>query len=165
MTDPADPRLPLPARSPDAPTGAEPALPGRAAALAGNDVRHEPLTVDETLIGEALHRCFAGGSGFPRRRRLRAAVLLVVRAAMEPGRGYSEPDMNALFRRHLPWLDTSTARVYMIEFGMLDRFPDGSAYWASDRFRAYLTVDPSTEARLPAWAARLQDAVRTGVWL
>jgi hypothetical protein len=56
--------------------------------------------------------------------------LVVVRYALkqfEPGRRYSEKEVNALLQRLHP--DSATLRRAMIDHRYLGRVPDGSAYW------------------------------------
>lgn len=59
-------------------------------------------------------------------KKLRAVVRFVARA-FEPGRTYTEKEVNAILARYHP--DTSALRRHLVDFGWLTRTPTGSAYW------------------------------------
>ena len=65
----------------------------------------------------------------PTVRSKRLIVLDVLAQEFEPGRRYTERQVNAVLRR---WHDDVAAlRRYLVDEGFLDREPDGSAYWRS----------------------------------
>jgi hypothetical protein len=139
-------------------TGFEAALPGRVSAVSGF-VNRDPVTVDAETLERLLNIYSAHGGPFPKKRRLRAGALLFIRGAMEPGREYSAHDVFSLIRAHTPaGTEDVTVRVYLIEFGMLERFPDGSVYWAGDAFRGFVSIPPEVSDRLPDWSLRAREA-------
>lgn len=162
--DKADPQLPRPGGADDAaPGGLEPALPGQAAWPIGVSIAgRQPVVVNEALLEHVIDKAGHYMQGFPRQHRMRAAALLMIRSVIPPGRGFPETDINDVLRRHAPGrLDPLTARVYMMEYGMLERFADGSQYWTSDRWREFVSCPPELEAQLPAYAERMAEAVRS----
>jgi len=57
----------------------------------------------------------------------RQIVLEVVAQRFEPGRGYTEKEVNQILETVHP--DFSALRRYMVDYGFLRRLPDGSRYW------------------------------------
>ncbi len=54
-------------------------------------------------------------------------VLVYLAAAFEPGVNYTEKEVNTLLRRFHP--DTAALRRALVDFGLLERKSNGSAYW------------------------------------
>jgi len=161
MTDPQ-----IPGRQPrESPHGMEPALPGRAAAPPpGLPIPREPVTIDDDLLEHVCRLGWNWDFVFPRRHKLRAGFFLLLQTAFEPGRQYDEAEAAILMRRLAPRLDGSTARCYMIDYGMLDRFADGTGYWVSQRFRTFISISPDLEGRLGGFAERLAMSWRDATW-
>lgn len=57
----------------------------------------------------------------------RQIVLEVVAQRFEPGRGYTEKEVNQILENVHP--DFSALRRYLVDSGLLRRLPDGSRYW------------------------------------
>lgn len=64
---------------------------------------------------------------FSKKEKKKIVILQQVAAQFEPGRQYTEPEVNELLRAI--WDDFATMRRYLIEYGYLERKRDGSAYW------------------------------------
>lgn len=88
------------------------------------------LTVDDR---ESLEKKFfpQGTDGplvrFPLKEKQRAAVLLVLAGAFEPGRRYSEKEVTEILRTR--FADPTLLRRQLVEHGLLDREGGGGAYW------------------------------------
>ena len=101
---------------------------------AGMPLRDERTAVTASEAAAIEARCL-GGSGaggieirmWPRKQKEKLVVLLRVAGLFERGRMYSEQEVNAVL---MPvYGDHVTIRRYLIEYRLLDRRPDGSAYW------------------------------------
>ncbi len=66
-------------------------------------------------------------STFAIREKCKLVVLRHIASRIEPGRIYSEKEINAVLSE--VYSDHVTIRRYLIEYGFLDRKPDCSAYW------------------------------------
>ncbi|MFC4101285.1 DUF2087 domain-containing protein [Paenibacillus xanthanilyticus] len=65
---------------------------------------------------------------FPRKEKKKIAILRHIASKFEPGRAYSEKEINERLKPF--WEeDYVTLRRYLIEYGYLDRKEDGSSYW------------------------------------
>ena len=64
---------------------------------------------------------------FPAQSSRQRIILDYLTAAFEPGRVYSEKEVNAILRRFHP--DTATIRRALVEAALLAREADGSKYW------------------------------------
>jgi biotin operon repressor len=67
---------------------------------------------------------------FPAQRKKELAILRHVVRVFEPGRRYSEKEVNAALHRFSS--DTARLRRYLVEFGFMDRQGGGGAYWIAD---------------------------------
>lgn len=65
----------------------------------------------------------------PARHRLRAHVYLWAAQGLEEGRRYTESEINGHIQRILAFRDPVTIRRALVDYGFLDRTPDGAAYW------------------------------------
>lgn len=88
------------------------------------------ITPDEN--DQILKRYFPKGPGGPLktfeiREKNKLVVLRQIAKRFEPGRLYSETEVNAILKNAYP--DYVTLRRYLIEYGFMDRKPDGSQYW------------------------------------
>jgi len=80
---------------------------------------------------------------FPRRLKARLVALHYFQIAFDAGETYSEPQVNAAIQRgNIFALDQVHIRRYLVDYGMLDRSPDGSAYSVSDRYLSLAEWDP-----------------------
>lgn len=66
-------------------------------------------------------------STFPRKEKRKIAILQQLIHRFEPTRKYTEIEVNEVLKEAFP--DFVTLRRYMIEYGFMDRLPDGSQYW------------------------------------
>ncbi len=64
---------------------------------------------------------------FPLKEKRRVAILLHLIKAFEPNRTYTEKQVNEILKQS--YEDYVLLRRCMIEYGMMDRTADGSAYW------------------------------------
>lgn len=79
-----------------------------------------------------LHKYFPQGTegtlkAFPRREKQRLAIIRELARRFKPDRLYTEKEVNEVL--HTAYDDYVTLRRYLIEYGFLDRKPDGSQYW------------------------------------
>jgi DNA-binding CsgD family transcriptional regulator len=103
---------------------------------AGMPLRDERTAVTASEAAAIEARCLRDrGEGgieiimWPRKQKEKLVVLLRVAGLFERGRMYSEQEVNAVL---MPvYGDHVTIRRYLIEYRLLDRRPDGSAYWRS----------------------------------
>jgi hypothetical protein len=65
-------------------------------------------------------------SSWPRKQKEKLVLLLRIAGLFEPGRAYSEREVNAVLRP--VWSDYAELRRYLIEYGFMSRKPDGSDY-------------------------------------
>jgi len=66
-------------------------------------------------------------ASWPRKQKEKLVLLLRISGLFEPGRRYTEREVNAVL---VPvWPDYAELRRYLIEYGFLARKPDGSEYW------------------------------------
>jgi hypothetical protein len=64
---------------------------------------------------------------FPRKEKRKIAVLRQLMRRFEPQRKYTEKEVNELLADAFD--DYVTLRRNLIEYGFMDRYPDGSCYW------------------------------------
>jgi len=92
------------------------------------------LTTEDTFEQKVL-RNFVDPDGriiaFPAQEKKFLVILQYVFKAFEPGRRYSEKEVNELLSRYNE--DTASLRRGLIEYKMLARENDGSAYWCTDQ--------------------------------
>jgi hypothetical protein len=67
---------------------------------------------------------------FPVKEKRKIAILSHIAGSFEAGRRYSEKEVNEVLKAF--FADYVTLRRYLIEYGYLDRKPDGSAYWLEE---------------------------------
>lgn len=83
-----------------------------------------------------LLRNFLDGDGrlkqMPAKHKMRAYVYLWAASLLEPGRRYSEGELNACIGGLLAYRDPATIRRALVDYGFMARLPDGSAYWLLD---------------------------------
>ncbi len=92
----------------------------------------ERYAITEAEKADVLARYFdADGNlrvkAFPAREKRKIIILQHIAAQFAPNRQYTETEVNQLAGRY--YEDIATVRRYLIQYGFLDRKPDGSAYW------------------------------------
>lgn len=66
-------------------------------------------------------------SNFPGKEKRKIVILRQLIQRFNPERKYTEPEVNEILQNAFD--DYVTLRRYLIEYGFLDRYPDGSLYW------------------------------------
>jgi len=66
-------------------------------------------------------------SSFPKKEKRKVAILRQLIQRFDPKRQYTEKEINTILEN--AYDDYVTLRRYLIEYGFLDRYPDGSRYW------------------------------------
>jgi Uncharacterized protein conserved in bacteria len=66
-------------------------------------------------------------SEIPRKEKRKLVVLRQLAKKFEDNKKYTEKEVNALLKERHP--DFATLRRYLIEYGFMDREPNGSLYW------------------------------------
>lgn len=66
-------------------------------------------------------------SEFPKKEKRKIAILNHLIRKFETSRKYTEAEVNNILKEIYP--DYVTLRRYLIEYGFMDRYPDGSKYW------------------------------------
>lgn len=64
---------------------------------------------------------------YPQKEKKRVVILRHLAKGLEPGRTYTEKQVNAYLERY--YQDYVLLRRNLVDYGFLDRLPDGSAYW------------------------------------
>lgn len=67
---------------------------------------------------------------FPTKEKRKIVVLRHLISRFRTGKRYTEKEVNAVLQKAFD--DYVTLRRYMIEYGFMDREPDGSAYWVKE---------------------------------
>lgn len=85
---------------------------------------------------DPLIRAFVGADGrltqWPSKRKKQLATLCYLAQAFEPGRRYTESEVNDIIDLKTCFHDPATLRRDLYDMGFLCREKDGSAYWCSD---------------------------------
>lgn len=66
---------------------------------------------------------------WPARRKIQIALLETLVDAFEPGKRYSEIEVNAILNQRHTFGDPATLRRDMVDLGLLKRERDATAYW------------------------------------
>jgi hypothetical protein len=66
---------------------------------------------------------------WPSKQRDRTTVLEYLVELFEPGRRYTEPEVNALLVSRHTWSDPAYLRRMLYTTRLVDRTPDGAQYW------------------------------------
>jgi hypothetical protein len=86
---------------------------------------------NEKIIKTYFQHGLAGPlSNFPGKEKRKIAILRQLIRRFDPGRKYTEPEVNGILQNAFD--DYVTLRRYLIEYGFLDRYPDGSLYWVKE---------------------------------
>ncbi|MWV47524.1 DUF2087 domain-containing protein [Paenibacillus sp. HJL G12] len=101
----------------------QPRLPGKLG---------DRLSITNEENEQILSKYFAEGlygplKSFPKQEKRRVAILRQLASDFEEGRSYSEKEVNQVLETR--YADYVTMRRYLIEYGFLDRLPDGAEYW------------------------------------
>ncbi len=92
------------------------------------------ITLEEFVERLCLVGADRGPRGFPRRQRDRHVLLKSIRMGLDATRTYSEPEVNAFLKEWnrdvAPAIHTDhvTLRRLLVDYGHLERTPDGRAY-------------------------------------
>nr|WP_243734971.1 DUF2087 domain-containing protein [Paenibacillus turpanensis] len=110
----------------------------------------ERYAVTEQENEEIIRTYFPNGiegpiSEFPKKEKRKLVILRQLMRRFEPNRSYTEKEVNAVLEQAFD--DYVTIRRYLIEYGFLDRKPDGSAYWVNSKV-ASETVSNAEEERM-----------------
>lgn len=92
----------------------------------------ERYAITESEKAEVLGRYFDAEGNlviktFPAREKRKIIILQYIAAQFQPNEQYTEKQVNAILSRYYD--DIATTRRYLIEYGLMDRKTDGSAYW------------------------------------
>lgn len=68
-------------------------------------------------------------TAFPAKRAKKLPALLFFAQQLEPGRRYTEAELGDCIDAHSTFHDPATIRRELYVAGLVDRLPDGSAYW------------------------------------
>jgi DNA-binding transcriptional ArsR family regulator len=106
--------------------------------LAGRLLAHEVTTVPAGAAADHFEhkvlREFLNPDGslrdFPAQDRKFRVIVRYALGAFEPGRRYTEKEVNLRLKRYHP--DVATLRRALVDFGLLQRQSAGQAYWRAD---------------------------------
>ncbi len=92
----------------------------------------ERFAITEKESDEVIQALFPQGMAgpllrFPKKEKQKIIVLRQLIRRFELNRKYTEKEVNEILQR--AFHDYVTLRRYLIEYGFLDRYPDGSCYW------------------------------------
>jgi hypothetical protein len=90
----------------------------------------ERYSVTESERLERLSRFFNENGElirFPKKEKDKIIVLREIVRVFKPGLNYSEEQANEMLKTFYD--DYVLLRRYLVEYGLIDRKPDGSAYW------------------------------------
>jgi len=90
---------------------------------------------DAALLQRALRHFDAQGrlASWPAKETLRTLALWPLWARLEPGRDYSEPELNSVLKTLHGFEDHALLRRQLCDHGHLDRTPDGARYRRLER--------------------------------
>lgn len=105
------------------------------------EIPHSAKMVDDRFAITAaeneaiIKRYFTKGpegplSEFPAKEKRKVIIIKQLAKRFEPDRKYSEKEVNAILEG--AYHDYVTLRRYLIEYGFLNRLPDGSSYWVKN---------------------------------
>ncbi len=102
------------------------------AGVARTDERFAITEAENEAILQAYFKAGPNGplSGFPKKEKRKIAILRQLIRRFDPGRIYTEKEVNAVLKSAFD--DYVTLRRYLIEYGFMDRHPDGSRYWVKN---------------------------------
>jgi hypothetical protein len=92
----------------------------------------ERYSITETENEEILNAYFKQGlegplSEFPKKQKRKIAILMHIIKRFDASKEYTEKEVNEILKKVFD--DVVTIRRYLIDYGLLERKPDGSKYW------------------------------------
>lgn len=84
----------------------------------------ENETILKTYFKDGLHGPL---SEFPKKQKRKIAILTHIMKKFQPDRQYTEKEVKSILKPIYD--DDVTIRRYLIDYGFMDRLPDGSKYW------------------------------------
>jgi len=82
------------------------------------------------LLALEPFRDFGGRlKAWPKKQKLQRLAIALIADSFEPGRVYTEREVNDILLELHTFNDWALLRRRLIEWGHLDRSPDGSCYW------------------------------------
>ncbi|MBP0726604.1 DUF2087 domain-containing protein [Bacillus sp. RG28] len=92
----------------------------------------ERYSITETENEEILKAYFKQGlegplSEFPKKQKRKIAILMHIIKRFDASKEYTEKEVNEILKKVFD--DVVTIRRYLIDYGLLERNPDGSKYW------------------------------------
>lgn len=86
---------------------------------------------NEEIIKAYFKQGVAGPlDSFPKKEKRKIVILKHLMQRFDPKRQYTEKEVNEILQS--AFHDFVTLRRYLIEYGFMDRHPDGSAYWVKN---------------------------------
>lgn len=136
--------------------------------------RQTPFT--EAEQAEAMRKYFPEGefgplAAFPRKQKQRLVVLGEIAKRFDPGRTYTEKEVNAILEAIYD--DYVTVRRYLVDYSFLGRKPDGSQYWVINKGEEQETPmnrkqelkQMYKEAKTEAGVYQIRNTVNGKVWI
>ncbi|MBB6024439.1 hypothetical protein HNR77_005549 [Paenibacillus sp. JGP012] len=119
----------------------------------GHMIDHQSFDVSEAEREEVLQSYFPEGTNgplttFQMKQKHKYIVLTEIAKRFEPQRTYTEKQVNALLQQ--AYDDVVEIRRYLVDYGLLEREPDGSQYWLGS------AAEQQGNSRRPA--TRAEDA-------
>ncbi|SFL35906.1 group I intron endonuclease [Paenibacillus sp. 1_12] len=98
-------------------------------------VRDHSFAIADEEYKDTILKYFTEGldgpiTSFPSKEKKKFIILQHLISRFKAGRRYTEKEVNMLLEQAYP--DYVTLRRYMIEYELMDREPDGSAYWVKE---------------------------------
>jgi hypothetical protein len=95
----------------------------------------ERFAITEKENDEVLQAHFPQGLNgplvrFPKKEKKKVIILRQLIQRFDFQQKYSEKEVNEILKK--AYDDYVTLRRYLIEYGFLDRYPDGSSYWVKN---------------------------------
>ncbi|ULL17805.1 DUF2087 domain-containing protein [Paenibacillus sp. H1-7] len=158
------------AKGQDKPTSRKTSAPVQKTAAAGSKSYDTTEEEYQNLVLTYFKEGLDGPlSTFPTKAKRKLAVLRHLIGRFEPGVRYTEKEVNAILRE--AYHDYVTLRRYMIEFGLLDREDDGSAYWVQEGATAMTEerrkelVRAYNEIKRPMGVYRIRNKLNGKSWI
>lgn len=72
---------------------------------------------------------------YPQKKPMRILALARIAERFEPGRLYTEKEVNEIIKNAIAFNDVEMVRRELFEYKFLGRHRDGSAYWVEEKWR------------------------------
>lgn len=72
---------------------------------------------------------------YPQKKPMRILALVRIAERFEPGRLYTEKEVNEIIKNAIAFNDVEMVRRELFEYKFLGRHRDGSAYWVEEKWR------------------------------